>query len=967
MQNFQQHVDDIRDVIQNPKLADPALVRETAARYAEACVEVNQRLRSVAQLLRKNLRSEAIQLVEEEPNLLDVFGVVNFPELGAWNSALVLWDLDPPPALLSEIAIEIEEAYAIHVPQEGLLRQHRLLALARAPLPARIAVLRRLIAKEEKADAWEADLRLLEEARLKEIGQEVNAAVRDNDLRSLGACRDELMASDWTVPPPVALRKRAERLCQEALKREALGALERLEPTLHEAHMAMDEDRGIGLAHEWSKAAALAGLPDDHGLAARAAPALAWAHGCDDRRQREELRQMAVLALEHALDEGARAEELTRLFNEATAFDTPPPEETTHRYRERLEADHQTAARRNRLVVAAVVGMVALVAGASVFLIRERLQQRAIRVAADTLASLNQAGQFDAAAERYQTLLAENPTVAADATVQEQHAATLAANARLRRESEDFEVHAAVLADWSPPAPFPQESYEAALSLATTAAEESAVRQHKDRRDSWQAGLVTDETRALAAAVDEQKSRLNSLEAELNRPTPDFDRLPARVREVSEALRDAINRYPNASGLARQAAQVAESRATDINTKLLRKQKLVAAVRDVTGAVGDWEGFGQRLAEYFKLRPQGAALLALRDQELLWWEGLQEWDAFLAARFNGTTPTPAAAETIVAEGEALAKKHPDSPLAEEYQRRKAYIESIANRGSGPIQSELQKLSRQLRQDPYLANLFLVETQSGARYYCEKDPAVDGKMVKFSYYLSNQGGKKGRSIAVSEVKYHGLAPVARFVRDARTLLESIEEDSQVWDSRFAALVWKLGEANEVEPIVRARILQDVVRLAVEGSSVFRTTNAAFIDDLAQASVSGQDWLKPDDALVTADRRSAQQELRAARWPPRDQLKRGLDQARELLSPPAKRYRWVGWMQRRDDESWRFHGETSGLPAADLIVLAEPQAGQPVQVQTIGRIEQGQPSLSASGVRFADGRAVFAEIPRPEKRR
>src|SRR3954470_5323888 len=162
MQSYQYYIDDIQSAVYSPETAEPDFLRDSAAQYAEACAKANQRLRQVAQLLKRGLRSEALQLTEEEPNLLDFVGMLDFPELPAWRDLLRRWGMAPPPALLIDLASDINQAYADHQPLESLLKQHRLLALGRAPLTARARTLRQIRRADPANMAWEEDLKILE-------------------------------------------------------------------------------------------------------------------------------------------------------------------------------------------------------------------------------------------------------------------------------------------------------------------------------------------------------------------------------------------------------------------------------------------------------------------------------------------------------------------------------------------------------------------------------------------------------------------------------------------------------------------------------------------------------------------------------------------------------------------------------------------------------------------------------------
>src|SRR5262245_8949089 len=119
-----------------------------ASAYAEACHEVAQRLGRCHRLLQQGLRSEAIQLAESEPNLLETTAVLDFPERAEWDGLVHRQDLTPAPPLPIESARLLNEAYAEEDPLQDLLRRHRRLALQRAPIRSRIGLLRQLAAQD---------------------------------------------------------------------------------------------------------------------------------------------------------------------------------------------------------------------------------------------------------------------------------------------------------------------------------------------------------------------------------------------------------------------------------------------------------------------------------------------------------------------------------------------------------------------------------------------------------------------------------------------------------------------------------------------------------------------------------------------------------------------------------------------------------------------------------------------------
>ena len=69
-----------------------------------------------------------------------------------WRALLTARGIAQPPALQTDVAGEINEAYAIEEPLAALLRRHRWHALARSPLNKRIGILRQMAANGDCHD-----------------------------------------------------------------------------------------------------------------------------------------------------------------------------------------------------------------------------------------------------------------------------------------------------------------------------------------------------------------------------------------------------------------------------------------------------------------------------------------------------------------------------------------------------------------------------------------------------------------------------------------------------------------------------------------------------------------------------------------------------------------------------------------------------------------------------------------------
>lgn len=180
-----------------------ASLTDRVAQLKAAVDEVNASLREVDELLGAGLRAEALSMHDPElvtvARLLDVRSNPNWIRLHGW----LLERGQAPPAAVN---VEAAEQLAAAADDPGLFREDlarlRRLALERAPLPARLEIVRRLWEADPSGRAWLEAVDAHEEARLRELRLAVPRAREAADFRSLAAMADELADSRWGRQPP---------------------------------------------------------------------------------------------------------------------------------------------------------------------------------------------------------------------------------------------------------------------------------------------------------------------------------------------------------------------------------------------------------------------------------------------------------------------------------------------------------------------------------------------------------------------------------------------------------------------------------------------------------------------------------------------------------------------------------------------------------------------------------------------
>src|SRR3954466_97661 len=112
MADYQRVVELLRDIRSGPLQTVTDEIQQAAAEYARLCVEANERLRRCSTYLQQGLRTEAIHVAEESPNLLDLVASLDLPEPQMWAEFCANNGLAVPPPLQIDRAGQLNDAYA---------------------------------------------------------------------------------------------------------------------------------------------------------------------------------------------------------------------------------------------------------------------------------------------------------------------------------------------------------------------------------------------------------------------------------------------------------------------------------------------------------------------------------------------------------------------------------------------------------------------------------------------------------------------------------------------------------------------------------------------------------------------------------------------------------------------------------------------------------------------------------------
>lgn len=324
----------------------------------------NKRLRECDALLAEGHRSEAIQLAEQEPNLLEVVSILDFPELVEWNDFVAELGLTVTPDLQIDIATDINGAYSEDEPLERLLRKFRVLSLSRAPLRSRIDILRQIAKRDPGTSYWKDDLRSYEEVRIRQIADEARAAITKRDFHGIRAISEELHKKSWYAKPDRRVIEKIDGAMVEIKKLDAVRQLQRLTSELKAATESDDADAARSLEEKWHK---LAGHCDQNSdmfqeVADDAEELFKWIREADSQAEEDALHAAEVKRLSKVLrSERSSLEDIYRHYDAVAEFPQGIPDAVQERYDARIaEIEKQQKVKKMAVIGGVTVAVLAV-------------------------------------------------------------------------------------------------------------------------------------------------------------------------------------------------------------------------------------------------------------------------------------------------------------------------------------------------------------------------------------------------------------------------------------------------------------------------------------------------------------------------------------------------------------------------------------------------------------------------------
>ena len=948
-------------------------VEKLHSRFVRIVEQVNARLQRCDALLRKGLRSEAIQEAEIDPPLLDMVTELDIPAWDAWAEYVRRVGFPPQPPLLLQIASALNEAYTETQPLEHLLVKHRLHALARSPLRGRLAILRSIAEKDPDNPVWQQDLVAYETARIAELRSELRRLLEAKDAAGLVALYREITEISWLVAPPMKLAEKAKRTIREIERTEARERLTKLNRKLEAAFSAFDVDEARAIREEWNLLAQTAELSKDDPLRLEAEPALEWLDEEDLAQEKERRYQEALARLEAKLDNpAANRAELERQLAEVERYVEEVPVRIRRRYQERIETiDLAHARKTRRLILLALLGIVVAGAGVALIFVHQIRASRR-REAVAQLTELVNKHRFAEANALYKRWAADLPYIVETpegASIKLQIDRGLKQVAARRREYllhlEMAEELATTPSSWEK-LNRAREELEEAAELAPDKEAELRIAEVEQRIVRERIRLQRLEDERFDADVRELRKQMSGLK-DLDQP-----KLVSLLRTAEELQerQHVSDAKKSASALPIVIRQIREQ--IELSKQRARARKLIVAIED---AIGSTDVFRIRLSNYVADLPEDPRSgdfrevllkrLSVLDEVRVWNSLADDWNRLDFRNLERSAPI--AAPLI----SSIQKRYSHFPRAAEAVALGEYMKAATERHD--CHRDFEEL---LHHDVFRLNCVVQKRDDGrpVYYYFQGKPRGSGRTLKILQLLRVDDLEQQKELSLlrdtlvpgENNRHYSPAPQVQLAKNCLAVLRNRDTP---WEEKICKLASELLRDSRTDPILRFDLLRRVLKIGKKTSPLCREELAdlsAMVEERASRNRSrGSNWFATDDENVDRLREQLTDFFATVDIDPMAVYETRI--ATKLGSvvksaPFLPKLVWVGMVLRDDrtDEWQCVFGNTVPRDRVTTLMAYSDHNGSKMWTE-IGRFDTGRVVFEIpSGVQLVQGQPVFALV-------
>jgi hypothetical protein len=949
----------IRKQLEQPNGLTPELLEPLAAEYGRLVAEANRRLEECIALLRRGLRSEALQRATIKPHVLDVAADLDFPELADWVEILQFYGIELPENLDRDAVAQLNEAFVDEQPLEELLRQHRRMAIAKAPLAWRVGVLRKIAKIDAMNPVWVDDLRDWEVARLKQITVDWKGMDKANvPMEEIVKLHEEVESSKWIVKPPEDLVRDIANTAARRVYESKISTLRQVAVDLHTAYAAGDEHAGASQAIAWSSIVKELQQPPPSDLLDEVAPALEWIEERNQERDRIEKHEALSSKLDLLLKQPKVSEgDLQRAYHSVVGqqLGIEPLLET--RFETRLREVQQANRRIQVLYVSGIVAATLSLMVAGGLWYWNHNYQLAV---ADTVAKLTELLDKERYAEAesiYSTISNQAPSVARAPQVSALKASLDSRIAAEKKRSEDV-AKLIDAADAEQSEGLDINKIVVAEKVAKTNEEKSRIAGIRARFEQYQQSLAEEEFRFL-------KSELQQIEVDLERiqKSPLFSIDETELDNIILSLKGILGRFPRATVAGKQIVDLATSKATSLHDsvrkqrrEMAQKQTLLVGVR-AASTVKDHE---TQLQKFIDAMPSDSLSLEFKEslKERGLWQALEEWNGWCNDAVLQVTGKlePNKAASMLERMERAMRSFDGLPGQEAVAIYKRKYESSANR-----QELLDKLIENLEESVIL-EIVSVESSKGLRSFIHYEAVAEvtdvvsrstaSSLTTIPVISDAEGGVSNRefkgNVSIGDEPRQFIRTLIRDLKNSRNLILSN------WEAEWIKLLDRIVVATNLDGKIKELLLARLSIAAQDGSSTMMRALAKLQNELFKTSEKRGRWYAE---TAVSDQVGAN--LLTEFTDAKKELQKNLKEESNAISGLSRaKVVWAGSLLRDSTGAIAPSLYREDIPDGTLVVLSQdptqPVHGRLVQV---GFIKDRGAELQGNTNELVPGRPLF----------
>ncbi len=970
MSDYQTIVENIRSLIAHYGSMGNEQLEPLAESYALACKDVNSRLLRCSQLIRSGNPSEAVRLADIEPDLLESYALLDFPERQQWSEIVRSHHLPAASPLFEELAREINDAYTTVNPLMPLLKKHRLLALARAPLSQRIPVLREIVLMEPDNLGWKSDLDAYEKTRFRDIEKEISEAIAAKNIPQMSALVHELDSQNWTVKPPEKLIAALRQTLKTESQRGALVELRQTADKLAHAVQTENAELAIKLADRWyTQVKQLGGnVPID--LNVEVQTPLLWVE--EQRQHRDRVRDFEgqLDAFRNAIQSGLDSEKMAERYAAIEAISEEMgrtiPESITNLYRSRMESNLVRGTRRFRvfLVVLILLGLT-LASGMILGIVHAR-NQAEIRKVATTLQGYLDRKDFETASQYVEEQKKKSERIFDAPAVADVYAELRTAIDREQERQILFRSAIEKVRETLKSGTPDQFELSKAESRAETDSEKFELKSVKDEIRN----LQTEQQRRNDLALQKE---LDTISVSVNRLTPQKGReTDAVLLQLEELLQKALEtrKLEGAGSTVLNSRDLLIGQLEQWVGEIKQRKESKGDITDLTQTVSNPDAYArtlQNLATKYPNLPMSRDFQTLLQEKTVW---------TLVTQWNETVkklPRDSAkqeGETIVGKSEKvrlfldewnkksqLFTNFPDKDSVESCIPYFRAIEERDNHG----ESILFELEKQMLRHKSRPLWLYYAAKEDARYYLPQKPREGSN----KYLADKQGTEKSiripDSVPLTEIEE---APHVRFAKLAVEQIAQIDQpNGKSWAETACLLLQNLQDDPKFDPFLKFILMREFITKFGAGDLSVRKGYAKHLMILEEEEADETvDWINPKSAeaayqrkitLAVLDRLPSSESAAAA-------TRADVQAFRSHTISALER---VGWAEKTSEGQWICNTNRTTLPSEGLYIVREtvPEEGDAtVRFEAIQIIDSDKKVITASpGLLF--GSPILLKVP------